>query len=98
MTYLTPALSAASSMSRLATPAANKQYLSIRFNVVGIISSSRRYKHDIQPMDKASETLYRLKPVTFKYNSDRKGTTQYGLIAEEVAEVDPELVVARQEW
>ena len=43
-------------------------------------------------MDKASETLYRLKPVTFKFNSDWKGTTQYGLIAEEVAEVDPQLV------
>ena len=37
--------------------------------------------------------LYQLKPVTFKYNSDVKGTTQYGLIAEEVAEVDPQLVV-----
>ena len=43
-------------------------------------------------MDKASETLYRLKPVTFKFNSDWKGRTQYGLIAEEVAEVDPQLV------
>ena len=63
-----------------------------QFNVVGIFNSSRRYKHDIQPMDKASETLYRLKPVTFKFNSDWKGTTQYGLIAEEVAEVDPQLV------
>ena len=63
-----------------------------QFNVVGIFNSSRRYKHDIQPMDKASETLYRLKPVTFKFNSDWKATTQYGLIAEEVAEVDPQLV------
>jgi trimeric autotransporter adhesin len=63
-----------------------------QFNVVGIFNSSQRYKHDIQPMDKASETLYRLKPVTFKFNSDWKGTTQYGLIAEEVAEVDPQLV------
>jgi hypothetical protein len=63
-----------------------------QFNVVGIFNSSRRYKHDIQPMDKTSETLYRLKPVTFKFNSDWKGTTQYGLIAEEVAEVDPQLV------
>ncbi len=63
------------------------------FNVVGIHNSSRRFKHDIQPMDKSSETLYRLNPVTFKYNSDLKGTTQYGLIAEEVAEVDPQLVV-----
>ena len=64
-----------------------------QFNVVGIFNSSRLYKHDIQPMDKASETLYRLKPVSFKFNSDWKGTTQYGLIAEEVAEVDPNLVV-----
>ena len=64
-----------------------------QFNNVGVFNtSSRRFKHDIQPMDKASETLYRLKPVTFKFNSDWKGTTQYGLIAEEVAEVDPQLV------
>jgi hypothetical protein len=63
---------------------------------VGVFnSSSRRIKHDIQPMDKASETLYRLKPVTFKFNSDWKGTTQYGLIAEEVTEVDPQLVARR---
>jgi hypothetical protein len=52
-------------------------------------------KHDIQPMDKASETLFKLKPVTFKFNSDWKGTTQYGLIAEEVTEVDPQLVARR---
>lgn len=63
------------------------------FNVVGIFNSSRKYKHDIQPMDKASETLYQLKPVTFKFNSDWKNTKQYGLIAEEVAKVDPSLVV-----
>jgi hypothetical protein len=66
-----------------------------QFNVVGIFNSSRKYKHDIQPMDKASEELYRLKPVTFKFNSDWKATTQYGLIAEEVAEVDPQLVVRK---
>jgi hypothetical protein len=65
-----------------------------QFNVVGVFNtSSRKLKHDIQPMNKASETLYQFKPVTFKYNSDWKGTTQYGLIAEEVAEVDPQLVV-----
>jgi hypothetical protein len=65
-----------------------------QFNNVGVVNtSSRRLKHDIQPMDKASETLYRLKPVTFKLNSDWKGTKQYGLIAEEVAKVDPQLVV-----
>ena len=65
-----------------------------QFNVVGIFNtSSRKLKHDINPMDKASETIYQFKPVTFKYNSDWKGTTQYGLIAEEVAKVDPQLVV-----
>ena len=65
-----------------------------QFNNVGVFNtSSRKLKHDIQPMDKSSETLYQFKPVTFKYNSDWKGTTQYGLIAEEVAEVDPQLVV-----
>jgi Chaperone of endosialidase len=63
-----------------------------QFNVVGIISSSRRYKHDIKPMDKASEAILALKPVTFKYNSDKKGTPQYGLVAEEVAQVNPDLV------
>jgi hypothetical protein len=66
-----------------------------QFNVVGIFNSSRKYKHDIQSMDKASEELYRLKPVTFKFNSDWKGTTEYGLIAEDVAEVDPQLVVRK---
>jgi hypothetical protein len=65
-----------------------------QFNNVGIFNtSSRRFKHDIQPMNKASETLYKFKPVTFKYNSDWKATKQYGLIAEEVAEIDPQLVV-----
>jgi hypothetical protein len=61
-------------------------------NVLGFVPSSARFKHDIQPMDNASETLYGLKPVTFKYNSEKTGRTQYGLIAEEVAEVAPDLV------
>jgi uncharacterized coiled-coil protein SlyX len=66
-----------------------------QFNVVGIQSSSRRFKHDIQPMDKASEAILALKPITFKYNSDVKGRTQYGLVAEEVAEVNFDLVVQK---
>ena len=49
-------------------------------------------------MDKASEAILALKPVTFKYNATKNGRTQYGLIAEEVAEVDPDLVVQRQGW
>jgi Chaperone of endosialidase len=63
-----------------------------QFNVLGFLPSSQRFKHDIQPMDKASEAILALRPVTFKYNSDKKGTTQYGLIAEEVAKVAPDLV------
>ena len=65
-------------------------------NVVGIQASSRRFKHDIQPMDKASEAILALKPVTFKYNADKKGRAQYGLVAEEVAEVNPDLVVQQK--
>ena len=66
-----------------------------QFNVIGISASSRRFKHDIQPMDKASEAILALKPVTFKYNADRNGRTQYGLVAEDVAQVNPDLVVQR---
>jgi len=56
--------------------------------------SSRRYKHDIKPMDKASEVLFALKPVSFRYNKDYDATQTlaFGLIAEEVAEVDANLV------
>jgi hypothetical protein len=55
--------------------------------------SSARFKKDIKPMDKTSETVLALKPVTFHYKSDTKGTPQFGLIAEEVAKVNPDLVV-----
>jgi len=55
--------------------------------------SSRRFKKEIKPMDHASEAVLALKPVTFHYKSDAKDTPQFGLIAEEVAEVNPELVV-----
>jgi hypothetical protein len=65
--------------------------------VIGIAASSRRFKHDIQPMDKASEAILALRPVTFKYNADKFGRTQYGLIAEEVAEVNPDLVVKHKD-
>ena len=56
--------------------------------------SSRRYKHDIKPMDKASEKLYALKPVSFRYNKkyDATQTIAFGLIAEDVAQVYPDLV------
>jgi hypothetical protein len=56
--------------------------------------SSRRHKHDIQPMGNASEALYALKPVSFRYNKeyDATQTLAFGLIAEEVAEAYPDLV------
>ena len=60
---------------------------------LGTLSSSRRFKKQIEPMDKASEVLLALNPVTFRYKSDKTGTPQFGLIAEEVAEVKPDLVV-----
>jgi len=55
--------------------------------------SSRRFKKEIRPMDQTSEAILGLKPVTFHYKRDTKGTAQFGLIAEDVAEVDPDLVV-----
>jgi hypothetical protein len=55
--------------------------------------SSARFKKDIKPMDKASESILALKPVTFHYKNDAKGIPQFGLVAEEVAKVNPELVV-----
>jgi Chaperone of endosialidase len=60
---------------------------------LGTASSSRRFKREIKPMDQASESILALKPVTFHYRSDKKSTPQFGLIAEEVAEVNPDLVV-----
>ncbi len=64
---------------------------------LGTSNSSRRFKKDIKPMDQTSETILSLKPVTFHYkNLDTKkaeNTPQFGLIAEDVAEVNPDLVV-----
>src|SRR6266511_2367842 len=56
--------------------------------------SSRRYKHDVKPMQEASEAIYALKPVSFRYHKqyDATQTIAFGLIAEEVAAVAPDLV------
>jgi len=59
---------------------------------LGILASSARYKRDIHTMRERSQGLYQLRPVTFRYKHDRQGQRQYGLIAEEVAKVYPELV------
>src|SRR5206468_7882835 len=60
---------------------------------LGTTVSSRRFKHDIKPMNKASEAIFALKPVTFRYKNDTKDTPQFGLIAEEVVGVNPDLAV-----
>lgn len=60
---------------------------------LGIQGSSERYKTAIKPMGDTTSKLEQLQPVTFKYKSDPQRATQYGLIAEQVARVYPELVV-----
>jgi Chaperone of endosialidase len=60
---------------------------------LGTESSSRRYKTDIKPMDTASESILSLKPVSFRYKVHKDGTPNFGLIAEEVARVNPDLVI-----
>jgi hypothetical protein len=61
---------------------------------LGTVVSSERYKDAIQPMDKASEAILALKPVTFRYKHDLdpEGIPQFGLVAEEVEKVNPDLV------
>lgn len=66
---------------------------------LGTSTSSRRFKENIQPMGNASQMLYSLSPVTFRYTKeiDPKGTSQLGLVAEDVEKVNPELVVRDKE-
>jgi hypothetical protein len=59
---------------------------------LGVTQSSARYKRDIQPMGAHSRRLLQLRPVIFHYKQDAQNERQYGLIAEEVAKVYPELV------
>jgi hypothetical protein len=63
-------------------------------NKIGTLVSSRRFKEEIQPMDEASEAILALKPVTFHYKKEIEpnGGIMFGLIAEDVEKVDPELV------
>ena len=64
---------------------------------LGTVASSERFKKDIATMEKASEVILSLRPVTFHYKTDAKGIPQFGLIAEEVAKVNPALVLADKE-
>jgi len=62
---------------------------------LGIATSSARFKEAIKPMDKASEAILALKPVTFRYKEevDPDRAPQFGLVAEEVEKVNPDLVI-----
>jgi Chaperone of endosialidase len=64
---------------------------------LGTVGSSRRFKKDIEPMNNASEAILALKPVKFRYKTDKTHTSQFGLIAENVAEIDPDLVTYGQD-
>ena len=59
--------------------------------------SSRRFKNEIKPMEQASEAILGLNPVTFRYKNDKTNTPQFGLIAEQVAEVNADLVARDQD-
>jgi hypothetical protein len=66
---------------------------------LGTMTSSRRFKEEIEPMEQASEALFALKPVTFRYKKefDPVRTPQFGLVAEQVEKVNPDLVVRDKE-
>ena len=64
---------------------------------LGTVASSERFKKDIASMQKTSEALLALRPVTFHYRTDAENTPQFGLIAEEVAKVNPALVLPDKE-
>jgi uncharacterized coiled-coil protein SlyX len=61
---------------------------------LGVLTSSERFKDEIKPMDTASEAILALRPVTFRYKHeiDPNGIPQFGLVAEEVEKVNPDLV------
>jgi hypothetical protein len=66
---------------------------------LGTLPSSLRFKEEIKPMGNASETIFALEPVTFRYKKDidPENTPQFGLVAEDVEKVDPDLVVHDKE-
>jgi trimeric autotransporter adhesin len=64
---------------------------------LGVFLSSERFKRDIEPMGKTSEAIFALKPVTFRYKNDTKKTPCFGLIAENVEKMNPDLVARDKE-
>jgi hypothetical protein len=66
---------------------------------LGALVSSRRFKEEIKPMSEASEALFSLNPVSFRYKKeiDPARTSQFGLVAEDVEKVNPDLIVRDKE-
>jgi trimeric autotransporter adhesin len=66
---------------------------------LGTVTSSKRFKEEIRPMNKTSEAIFSLEPVTFRYKKeiDPVGTSQFGLVAEDVEKINPDLVVRDKE-
>jgi len=64
---------------------------------LGTVASSERFKKDIATMQNVSESILSLRPVTFHYKTDTTDAAQFGLIAEEVAKVNPALVLLDEE-
>jgi hypothetical protein len=64
---------------------------------LGTTTSSRRFKREIKAMESVSESILALKPVTFYYKTDKTSTPQFGLVAEDVAKVNPALVLLDKE-
>ena len=67
-------------------------------NKIGTLVSSRRFKEEIKPMDKASEAILALNPVSFRYKKEIEcnGSIMFGLIAEDVEKADPDLVTRNE--
>jgi antitoxin component HigA of HigAB toxin-antitoxin module len=68
-------------------------------NKLGTTVSSKRFKEDLKPMGKASEAIFALKPVAFRYKKeiDPAGTSQFGLVSEDVQQINPDLIVRDKE-
>ena len=66
---------------------------------LGTVTSSKRFKEEIKPMNQTSEAIFSLEPVTFRYKKeiDPAGTSQFGLVAEDVEKINPDLVVRDKE-
>jgi hypothetical protein len=81
------------------TPVTGAQVVVNTNGKLGVTSSSARFKEAIRPMDNSSEVVLKLKPVTFRYKEqiDPDKTPQFGLIAEEVDKINPDLVIRDQD-